>query len=152
MSPWRATPPKDDKGYFESITTHLFSAGLNWEVVDKKKANFRKAFADFAPEKVAEFTEKDVKRLMADAGIVRNEKKIRSTIHNAAQFQEIRKEYGSFRHFLSHFEGDEKALQRELQERFQHVGAATARMFLWSVGYPLTPNAEEKKWMASHDM
>jgi DNA-3-methyladenine glycosylase I len=152
MSPWKAAPPKDDRGYFESMTVHLFSAGLNWEVVEKKKANFERAFAGFSPERVAKFGEKDVKKLMADAGIVRNEKKIRSTIHNAAQFQEIRKEYGSFSQYLSHFGRDERELQRELQERFQHVGASTARMFLWSVGYPLTPNAEEKKWMASHNM
>ena len=82
MSPWKATPPKDDSGYFERMTTHIFSAGLNWKVVDSKKAAFEKAFADYSPAKVAKFTERDVKRLMGDEGIVRNEKKIRSTIHN----------------------------------------------------------------------
>jgi DNA-3-methyladenine glycosylase I len=152
MSPWKASPPKDDRGYFERMTTHLFSAGLNWQVVERKKAAFESAFADFSPEKVAKFGESDLKRLMTDTGIVRNEKKIRSTIHNAAQFQEIGKEFGSFKKYLAHFDKDEKKLQGDLQERFQHVGAATARMFLWSVGYPLTPNTEEKKWMASHDM
>ena len=134
------------------MTTHIFSAGLNWKVVDSKKAAFEKAFADYSPAKVAKFTERDVKRLMGDEGIVRNEKKIRSTIHNAAQFQEIEKEYGSFKKYLAHFGKNEEELQDDLQERFQHVGAATSRMFLWSAGYPLTPNTEEKKWMASHDM
>lgn len=152
MSPWKATPPKDDKGYFEQLTTHIFSAGLNWKVVENKNAAFKKAFADFSPEKVAKFGEKDVKRLMADTGIVRNEKKIRSTITNAAQFQEVAKEYGSFRKYLDHFGKDEKKLQDDLQERFHHMGASTSRMFLWSVGHPLTPNAEEKKWMAGHEM
>jgi len=152
MSPWKATPPRDDRGYFERMTTHLFSAGLNWVVVEKKKEGFKRAFADFSPDKVAKFGEKDVQRLMGDSGIVRNEKKIRSTIHNAAMFQDIMKEYGSFRKYLEHFGKNEKGVQSDLQDRFQHMGPATTRMFLWSVGYPLTPNAEEKKWMASHDM
>jgi DNA-3-methyladenine glycosylase I len=152
MSPWKATPPKDDKGYFERMTTHIFSAGLNWQVVDKKKDAFKTAFSSFAPDRVAKYTEKDVKRLMTDTGIVRNERKIRSTIHNAAEFERIKKDYGSFGKYLDTFDKREKDLQRDLQSRFQHLGDSTTRMFLWSVGYPLTPNAEEKKWMASHEM
>lgn len=134
------------------MTTHIFSAGLNWEVVEKKKAGFESAFAGFSPEKVATFGEKDVKRLMGDTGIVRNERKIRSTIRNASQFNEVSREYGSFRKYIDHFGKDEGELQKDLQRRFQHLGASTTRMFLWSIGYPLTPNAEEKKWMASHRM
>jgi len=106
MSPWKATPPKDDAGYFENMTTHIFSAGLNWRVVENKKANFKKAFSSFAPTKVSRFTESDVKRLMNDTGIVRNEKKIRATIENASQFLEINKEYGSFKYYLGHFGKD----------------------------------------------
>ena len=75
MSPWKATPPKDDSGYFEKMTTHIFSAGLTWRVVENKATGFRKAFDEFSPSKVAKYTERDVKRLMNDAGIVRNEKK-----------------------------------------------------------------------------
>jgi DNA-3-methyladenine glycosylase I len=152
MPHWNATPPKDDRGYFERMTTHIFSAGLNWQVIENKKAGFEKSFANFSPEKVAKFGEKDVRDLMADTGIVRNERKIRSTIHNAAQFGEIEKEYGSFKKYLAHFGKEESKLQVDLQERFQQLGPSTTRMFLWSVGYPLTPNIEEKKWMASHDM
>jgi DNA-3-methyladenine glycosylase I len=133
------------------MTTHLFSAGLNWKVVEGKKAAFERAFAGFVPGKVSRFREKDVKRLMNDASIVRNERKIRSAIHNAAEFQAIAREYGSFRMYLSHFGKDEMALQTDLQERFHHLGASTARMFLWSVGYQLTPNSEEKEWMARHE-
>ncbi|HYB76365.1 MAG TPA: DNA-3-methyladenine glycosylase I, partial [Nitrososphaerales archaeon] len=134
------------------MTTHVFSAGLNWRVVENKRAAFRRAFADFSPEKVARYTEKDVKRLMSDTGIVRNERKIRSTIHNANELQEIKKEQGSFGKYLGIFEKREKELQADLQKRFHHMGPSTTRMFLWSVGYPLTPNAEEKRWMASKGM
>ena len=152
MSPSKATPPKDDTGYFERMTTHLFSAGLNWKVVEGKKAGFDRAFSNFSPTKVAKFTESDVKRLLKDEGIVRNEKKIRATIHNANQFLEVKKEYGSFDRYLSDFGKDEEKVMKDLQMRFHHVGASTARMFLWSVSYPLKPTPEEKKWMASQEM
>jgi len=145
---WKVAAPKDDAGYFERMSRTLFSAGLSWEMVEKKWPNFRKAFAAFSPEKVAKMTEKDVKSLMGDTGIVRNERKIRATIHNAGEFANLKKEFGSFKGYVASFGKDEERLQEDLQERFQHVGGATARMFLWSAGYKLTPNAEEKKWMA----
>jgi DNA-3-methyladenine glycosylase I len=152
MSPWKVAPPKDDREYFERMTIHMFSAGLNWKVVENKKAGFDKAFSNFSPTKVAKFTLSDVERLMNDADIVRNEKKIQATIYNAARFLEVTKEYGSFKHYLDHFEKGEAKLQTDLQERFHHIGPSTARMFLWAVGYPLTPNKEEKEWMASQKM
>ena len=145
-------PPKDDDGYFERLTTHIFSSGLNWKVVEAKKAGFAKAFASYSPTRVARFTEADVNRLMKDSSIVRNERKIRATIDNAAQFLELKKAYGTFYGYLQHFSGDERRLQSDLAEKFRHVGPSTARMFLWSVGYPLKPTKEEKAWMASHDM
>jgi len=150
MSPWKATPPKDDRGYFEQLTTHMFSAGLNWKVVENKKKAFGEAFANFSPARVAQFGEGDIKRLMADPGIVRNERKIRATIHNAAQFLELKRQYGSFKGYLDHFGSDEAKLQVDIADRFHHVGASTARMFLWSVGFPLKPTKEEKQWMESH--
>jgi len=152
MSPWEAAPPKDDREYFERMTTHMFSAGLNWKVVEGKKAGFDRAFSNFSPTEVARFTSSDVKRLMSDADIVRNEKKIQATIYNAAQFLEVTKEYGSFKQYLDHFGKSEAKLQTDLQERFHQIGPSTARMFLWAVGYPLTPNKEEKEWMASRTM
>jgi 3-methyladenine DNA glycosylase Tag len=133
------------------MTTRICSSGLNWKVVENKRAGFEKAFAGFSPAKVAKFTQSDVRRLMGDAGIVRNERKIRATIMNAMEFQELTKEYGSFAGYLRKFGKEEARLQKDLQERFHHMGPSTSRMFLWSVGYPLTPNAEEKKWMQKMD-
>ena len=152
MSPWKAVPPKDDSGYFEKLTTHLFSAGMNWKVIEAKSAAFEKAFAGYSPARVATYGEADVKRLLKDASIVRNEKKIRATIHNAAEFLELKREFGSFSGYLKGFSKDEARLQADIARRFKHVGPSTARMFLWSVGYPLKPTREEKEWMASHDM
>jgi DNA-3-methyladenine glycosylase I len=96
----RVTPPKDDADYFERMSRALFTAGLNWAMIEKKWPNFRKAFAAFSPEKVAKMTEKDVKALMGDTGIVRNERKIRATIHNAGEFASLKKEFGSFKGYL----------------------------------------------------
>jgi len=146
----RATPPKDDAEYFERMSRSLFTAGLSWAMVERKWPNFRKAFAAFSPERVAKMTERDVESLMADAGIVRNERKIRATIHNADEFLTLRKEFGSFKGYLASFGRDEGRLQEDLQERFEHVGGSTARTFLWSVGYKLTPTPEERKWLASN--
>ena len=152
MPGWKATAPKDDRAYFERMATHIFSAGLNWQVVESKKEAFRKAFDGYSPDKVAGFTDADVRPLLTDTGIIRIEKKTRSTTHNASQLQSIRKEYGSFEGYLAHFGRYEESLQEDPRRRFQHLGPSTARMFLWSVGYPLTPDTEEKKLMASHKM
>jgi len=98
---------------------------------------------------VAGFTDKDTKRLMADAGIVRNEKKIQATVHNAGEFLKLEKDYGSFQKYLTTFGKDEDRMLEAVQERFQHVGPSTARTFLWASGCELTPTREEKKWMSS---
>jgi 3-methyladenine DNA glycosylase Tag len=132
------------------MTKTIFNAGLNWKVVDGKWPNFKRAFAEFAPQKVSKYTEKDVKVLVKDPGIVRNERKIRATIYNAGEFLKLQKEHGSFKEYLDGFGKNEAELQQDLQDKFQHLGQSTSRMFLWSVKYPLTPNAEERKWMSGH--
>ncbi len=146
MSPMNMKPPKDDAEYFERLTKSVFTAGLNWS----KWPDFQKAFAQFSLPKVAKFNEKDVKTLMGNAGIVRNEKKIRATVHNAGEFLKLQKEFGSVKKYIESYGKDEERLQTDVQGRFQHVGPSTARTFLWSSGCQLTPNKEEKKWMAGH--
>jgi len=151
MSPhWNTKPPRDDNEYFERMTKSLFTAGLNWSVVDKKWPNFNKAFADFSLVKVAKFSEKNVKVLMNNEGIVRNEKKIRATVYNAGEFLKLQREFGSFKKYIDSFAKDEERLLDDLQEKFHHLGVSTSRTFLWAVGYELTPNREEKKWMTGH--
>jgi 3-methyladenine DNA glycosylase Tag len=152
MSPhMHANQPKDDAEYFERMTRALFAAGLNWKMIENKWPEFRRAFAGFSPPKVGKLGEKDVARLMKDAGIVRNEKKIRATVYNATEFEKLGNEFGSFKKYLVSFGKDEARLQKDLQERFHHLGPSSARMFLWSAGHPLTPNREEKAWMAGHE-
>ena len=150
MPGWKAVPPKDDHGYLDLMSRAIFSAGLNWRMVEKKWPHFRKAFRDFSPEKVAGLSERDIQALMQDSGIVRNEKKIRATVENARTILDLAKEYGSVKTYLAGFGKREGKLLEDLQYKFKHVGPATARVFLWSVGYPLSPTAEEKRWMKGH--
>ena len=77
-------PIRDARGVYERITLEGFQSGLSWATILRKRPAFRAAFADFQPEAVAAFGETDVARLMADAGIVRNRRKIDAAITNAA--------------------------------------------------------------------
>ena len=76
-------PVTEDRRLFEKICLEGFQSGLSWLTILRKRPNFRAAFADFEIEKVAGFGESDVSRLLGDAGIVRHQGKIRSTINNA---------------------------------------------------------------------
>ncbi|HHJ53717.1 MAG TPA: DNA-3-methyladenine glycosylase I, partial [Caldithrix abyssi] len=80
-----------------------FQAGLSWRTVLHKRENFRRAFAGFDPRKVAEFTKKDITRLMQDAGIIRNRLKIEAAITNARAFLNVQQQFGSFEHYIWDF-------------------------------------------------
>jgi DNA-3-methyladenine glycosylase I len=98
-------PLHDDRKLFEFIVLDAFQAGLSWKTVLHKRDNFRKAFDDFDAKKIAKYGEKKVQSLMADAGIIRNQLKIRATIQNAEVFLAIQKEYGSFDKYIWQFAG-----------------------------------------------
>lgn len=76
-------PLHGDRALFEKMSLEGFQAGLSWITILRKRPRFREVFAGFAPERVAEFDERDVEKLMADAGIIRNRAKILATIGNA---------------------------------------------------------------------
>jgi 3-methyladenine DNA glycosylase Tag len=148
---WEVKPPADDDGYFEKMSHAIFTAGLNWKMIQKKWPDFKKAFNDFSVEKVAKFSDKDIEALMKNAKIVRNEKKIRSTIYNAQEFLRIKKEFGSFPKYLGSFKGAEMGLSNDIHERFRFMGPSTARMYLWMIGMKLKPTEEEQKWIDQHE-
>ncbi len=85
----------DDHRLFEKLCLEGFQSGLSWLTILRKRDNFRAAFAGFDPHDVSAFDEDDVQRLLADAGIVRHQGKIRSTINNAARAVELIEEFGS---------------------------------------------------------
>jgi DNA-3-methyladenine glycosylase I len=93
-------PVHDDRRLFEFLTLEGAQAGLSWSTILAKRENYRRAFARFDPAKVARFGARDAKRLMGDAGIVRNRMKIDSTIGNARAFLAVRREFGTFERYL----------------------------------------------------
>ncbi|MDZ7758449.1 DNA-3-methyladenine glycosylase I [Rhodohalobacter sp.] len=96
-------PEHDDRVLFEFLVLESAQAGLSWSTILKKRESYREAFAGFDPEKVAQFDDSDVERLMQNDGIVRYDKKIRSAIQNAKCFLEVQKEFGSFDKYIWDF-------------------------------------------------
>jgi DNA-3-methyladenine glycosylase I len=101
------TPLHDDRKLFEFLVLEGMQAGLSWKLVLDKRENFRRAFCGFDPVKVATFTARDVRRLLGDAGIIRNRLKIQSAINNAKRFLEVQKEFGTFDRYIWAFVGGE---------------------------------------------
>jgi len=98
-------PVVNDHRLFEKICLEGFQAGLSWLTILKKRQNFRKAFRNFDPKKVARFDSLKVRRLMKDKGIIRNRLKIKAAIQNARIFLQVQKEFGSFNKYLWQFVG-----------------------------------------------
>jgi len=96
-------PVHDDMLHFEYLILDGFQAGLSWRTILNKRENFRKAFSGFDPVKISNYNEKDVNRLLKDAGIIRNRLKILSAITNAKKFLELQKEFGSFDKYIWQF-------------------------------------------------
>ena len=133
---YREKRPPNDNAYFENMCRIIFQAGLNWSVIDKKWPTTKKAFAQFDVEKVARFTEADVKRLLEDEGIIRNKGKIQALIQNAAKFRELKTQYGSFQKYLDNLDKSDnyaKVIQ-ELSSKFKWLGPPSASIFLYTVG------------------
>ena len=96
-------PVFDDQKHFEFLVLESAQAGLSWITILKKRENYRKAYDNFDPKKVARYGEANKAKLMADAGIVRNRLKIEASVTNAQKFLEIQKEFGSFSNYIWSF-------------------------------------------------
>ena len=107
-------PVRDDRVQFEFLTLEGAQAGLSWSTILNKRAGYRKAFADFDPEKVARFSTKRVEKLLTDPSIVRNRLKVESTVSNAKAFLDVRDEFGSFSDYIWRFVDG-----RPVQNRFR---------------------------------
>ncbi len=144
-------PVRDEQGLFERLSLEAFQSGLSWATILRKRPAFRVAFADFAPDRVAAFDDADVARLMADAGIVRNRRKIDATIANARAAVALREDGGladliwSFRPDVTPapvtmaevptVSDESKALAKELRRRgFSFVGPTTMFALMEAVG------------------
>lgn len=100
-------PIHDDRKWFEFLVLDTFQAGLSWKTILHRREYFRKAFDNFMPEVVALYDEDKIQLLMQDAGIIRNQLKIRSTVTNAQAFLRIQQEYRSFDNYIWQFTGGE---------------------------------------------
>src|SRR5436309_6621264 len=115
-------PVHDDRKLFEFLILEGAQAGLSWTTILKKRENYRKAFDGFRAEKIARYGAHDVKRLLGDAGIVRNRLKILATIENAKAFLAVRKEFDSFEAYLCSFVGG-----KPKQNRWRRMAQLPAR-------------------------
>lgn len=165
--PWAATEPMleyhdrewgapqhDDRVLFEFLILEGAQAGLSWTTILAKREAYRSAFDQFDPEKVARYGAPQVRRLLSDAGIVRNRLKIQSAIANARAFLEVRKECGSFDAYIWQFVGghplrkprrtlgqipaqtpESEKMSKELIRRgFKFVGPTICYAFMQGVG------------------
>lgn len=107
-------PVYDDQTLFEFLILESAQAGLSWITVLRKRENYRKAFANFDVEKVANFSQKDVERLLQNEGIIRNRLKVNAAISNARLFLGIQKEFGSFSNYIWGFLPNKKPIINKL--------------------------------------
>ena len=118
-------PVHDERTLFEFLILEGAQAGLSWSTILAKRENYRQAFADFDPEKVAKFSEKKQEALLLDPGIVRNRLKVNSAVVNARAFLSVQREFGSFDAYIwSHVGG--KPL-RNRWKSMAEVPASTAQ-------------------------
>ncbi|MBN9425035.1 MAG: DNA-3-methyladenine glycosylase I [Burkholderiales bacterium] len=143
-------PVSDDRRLFEKLSLEGFQSGLSWRTILAKRENFRAAFEQFDFDKVAQFTERDVARLLQDAGIVRHRGKIEAVINNARRAQELVEREGSLAAFVWRYEPDpaklaepqtvsesaeSQALSKDLKKRgWKFVGPTTVYAFMQAMG------------------
>jgi DNA-3-methyladenine glycosylase I len=145
-------PLRDDVALFEHLCLEAFQSGLSWLTILRKREAFRKAFAGFRIDEVAAFGEAEVERLLGDAGIVRNRRKILAAIENARRALELIAEQGSLAALIWSFRphprqaprsyaeipaatDESKALARELKRRgFVHLGPTTLYALMQACG------------------
>jgi DNA-3-methyladenine glycosylase I len=145
-------PLHDDQRLFEFIVLEGAQAGLSWETILNKRANYRAAFDRFNPAKVAKYDDRKVAVLMNNAGIIRNRLKINSAITNARAFLDVKREFGSFDAYVWRFVDGKPlrrkrgqpvpartevsdALSKDLSKRgFKFVGSTICYAFMQAVG------------------
>ncbi|MFA7594598.1 MAG: DNA-3-methyladenine glycosylase I [Thiohalobacteraceae bacterium] len=117
-------PVHDDRRHFEFLVLEGAQAGLSWITILRKRENYRAAFAQFDPERVARFGKRDVERLLGNPGIVRNRLKIESAVKNARAFLAVQEAFNGFDNYVWRFVGGKPIRNR--WTRLQDVPATTA--------------------------
>lgn len=145
---------KNDSYIFEMLMLESFQAGLSWDIILKKRENFRSAFDNFDYKKISDYDENKIEELLQNEGIIRHKLKISATINNAKKFIEIQKEFGTFANYIWDFvEGKQiinnwkemkevpvktelsDKISRDLKKRgFKFVGSTIIYSFLQAIG------------------
>lgn len=148
------TPEHDDRKLFELLLLDNMQAGLSWRIILHKRENYRAAFDNFDPAKIARYTPRKIESLLANPGIIRNRLKIAAAVTNAQCVLEIQKEFGSFDAYIWQFVGgkpirntcktladipatssESDAMSKALKKRgFKFVGSTTCYAFMESAG------------------
>ena len=118
------TPAHDDAVLFEFLILEGAQAGLSWDTILKKRENYRAAFNNFDPQKIAGYDRRKIQTLMNNAGIIRNRLKIASTVQNAKAFLKVQKDFGSFDAYIWQFVGGSPRVNAWRSSK--HVPASTA--------------------------
>ena len=105
-------PLHDDRTFFEFLILEGAQAGLSWSTILNKRENYRRAFDNFEPERVARFDRRRIQKLLANSGIVRNKLKIASSVENAKAFLRLQEEFGSFDRYIWQFVGGKPRINR----------------------------------------
>lgn len=108
-------PVHDDRKMFEYLLMESMSCGLSWMLMLCKRKVFAECFANFDFEKVAKFSEEDIRRILETPGMIRSERKVRAMVSNAKSFLKVRKEFGSFCDYLWSFTDGKPLVSRKLQ-------------------------------------
>ncbi|MFI5150287.1 MAG: DNA-3-methyladenine glycosylase I [Bacteroidia bacterium] len=147
-------PLHDDQKLFEMLILEGAQAGLSWITILKRRENYRRAFDNFNALKISRYKEDKIESLLQDAGIIRNELKIRSTVSNAKAFLAVQKEFGTFDNYIWQFTDyqtrmndfsdhkevpavteEAEAMSRDLQKRgFKFTGATICYAFMQATG------------------
>jgi hypothetical protein len=139
---WYQKPtPRKRRGIFREHDPRNLPSRLKLESHRQEMADNSESLREILHLKVASFTNKDVERLIKDKGIVRNRNKVCATIQNAVQFQDIKKQHGSFQKYLDSLDKSKNyaAAVNELTKRFKHLGPLSAGTFLYTVGEKIEP-------------
>ncbi|MEO6719933.1 MAG: DNA-3-methyladenine glycosylase I [Ferruginibacter sp.] len=129
-------PIDNDNELFCRLILEINQAGLSWTTILKKQDSFRNAYHDFDIKKVAGYKDKDVQRLLNDAGIIRNKLKVNAAIENAKTIMALQKEFGSFKNWLDQQHPKSKEEWTKLfKKTFRFTGGEIVNEFLVSAGY-----------------
>jgi DNA-3-methyladenine glycosylase I len=147
MEPPRQIEPKTLADYFEVLTKAVFQSGISWRVVEAKWDGLREALENLDPERVAALGLPDVDRLMEDARLIRNRRKLEATVDNATEMLALAEEFGDFKRYLRSHGGFEETAA-DLKRRFRFLGDLGAYYFLHVVGEEVPPHEE---WRARRE-